>query len=111
MAENAHQYHNQVANHESCGQEMHKFESLRVFILQNDTRLARMFHLPEERAELHTPFVIDEGIREESTTVTVGEDSGTQVNILSITHRSEAAQDFINAFLDAQIETSGIELV
>ena len=90
---------------------MHKFEGIRIFFLQDDTRLARMFHLPEERAELHTPFVIDEVIREESATVTVGEDSGTQVDVLSITHRSEAIQGFIDAFLDAQIETSGIELV
>ena len=90
---------------------MHKFESLRVFVLQNDTRLARMFHLTEKRAEFDSPFVIDEGIREESATVTVGEDSGTQVDVLSITHRSEAIQGFIDAFLDAQIETSGVELV
>lgn len=90
---------------------MHKFEGIRIFFLQDDTRLARMFHLPEERTELHTPFVIDEGIREESATVTVGEDSGTQVDVFSIAHWSEAFQGFENAFLDAQIETSGIEFV
>ena len=90
---------------------MHKFEGIRIFFLQDDTRLARMFHLPEERAELHTPFVIDEGFGKQTARIAIGENPRTQVNILAIAHGSKTAQRLVNAFLDAQIETSGIELV
>ena len=77
---------------------MHKFESLRVFFSKNDSRLARMFHLTEERAELDTPFVINKGFREKAAAVTAFEDPGTQVDILSITHRGATAQGLVNAF-------------
>ena len=111
MMENAQHDENEVPNDKSSGQQVYEFEGVWIFFPQFYTSLAGMFHLPEKRTELDAPFVIDESLREESATVTIGEDSGTQVNILAIAHGSKTAQRLVNAFLDAQVEAARIELV
>ena len=111
MVEDAQHDQNQVADHECGGQKVDDLERFGIFFLQDDTRLAAVFHLTEKRAELDTAFVIDKSIREETATVTICEDSGTQVNILAIAQRSEAFQGFVNRFLDSQIEAARIEFV
>ena len=111
MVENAQQDQNQVADYKSGGQEMDKLESLGILVLQNHTRLARMLHLTEERAELDPPFMVDESLWEKPATIAAFEDSSAQVDVLAITHRSEAFQGFVDTFLDTQIETSVIEFV
>ena len=70
-----------------------------------------MLHLTEERTEFDAPFVVDESLREKSAAASIFENSGTQVDIFSITHRSKASQGFIDTFLYTQIETAGIKLV
>ena len=90
---------------------MHEFESLWILFLQYYTCLARMFHLTEERAEFATSLVVNEGIGKESTAVAPLENPCTQINILAIPHGCKAAQSFINVFLNAEIETSWIELI
>ena len=109
--ENAQHDENEVPNDKSSGQQVYEFESVRIFFLQFHAGLARVLHLLEKRTEFDAPFVIDESLGEQSATVTISEDSGTQVNILSIAHGCEASQSLINAFLDPEIETSGIEFV
>ena len=97
----ASQHQQNIADHKGSGQEVDEFEGLGVFVLQDDTRLARVLHLAEKRAELDTPFVIDEGLGEETAAIAAFEDPGAQVDVLSITHGSEAAQGFVNVFPDA----------
>ena len=70
-----------------------------------------MLHLSEERTELDPPFVIDKSFWEKPATIAAFEDSGAQVDVLAITHRSKATQSFVNAFLDAEVEAAGIEFV
>ena len=70
-----------------------------------------MLHLSEERTELDAPFVIDEGLGEEAAAVAVFEDTRAQVDVLTVTHGGKASQSFVDAFLDAEVETAGIELV
>ena len=70
-----------------------------------------MLHLTEERAELDPPFMVDKSIWKKPATIAAFEDSGAQVDVLAITHRSKASQSFVNAFLDAKVETAGIEFV
>ena len=111
MAENAKHDQQQVADHKSCWQKMHQLESLRILVLQDHTSLARMLHLPEKRAELDAPFVVDECFGEKSATVTAFENPGTQVDVFTVTHWGKATQSLVHAFLDAEVETAGVEFV
>ena len=70
-----------------------------------------MLHLTEERAELDPPFMVDKSIWKKPATIAAFEDSGAQVDVLAITHRSKASQSLVNAFLDAKVEAAGIESV
>lgn len=90
---------------------MHELECLGVFVFQDDPCLTRMLHLTEKRAEFDTSFMIYESLGEKPAAVTSFENSGTQVDVLAITHGSEAAQGFISTFLNAQIEAAWVELV
>ena len=65
---------------------MYELEGLWIFVFQDDTCLARVFHLMEEGAELDAPLVIDEGIGEEAAAIPIFENLCTQVDVLSVTH-------------------------
>ena len=91
MQEDACQEQDEIADYEGGWQEMDEFEGLRVFVFQNDTCFAAVFYVSEKRTELDASFVVDKSFREEATAIPTLEDSGTQVDIFSITHRREAA--------------------
>ena len=51
-----------IADYKGRGKEMHELESLRVFLSKDDTRLARVLHLTEKRAELDSSLMIYESL-------------------------------------------------
>ena len=91
MMEDAQGDQQKVADHEGGGQKVYELEGLGVFVSQHHTRLARVFHLTEERAELDAAFVIDEGFGEEPTAVSTFENPGAQVDVFAVTHGCKAA--------------------
>lgn len=91
MVKDAQHNQQQVANHESGGQEVDKLESFWIFVFQYHSCFSRMLHLAEKRTEPDTSFVIDKGIWEETAAVTAFEDPRAQIDVFAITHGSETS--------------------
>ena len=100
-----------IPDDEGSWQEVDELEGLGIFVFQDDACLARMFHLTEKRTEFDSSFVKDERIGEESATVTVFENPGTQVDVFAITHGCETSQSLVNALLDAEVEAARVEFI
>ena len=104
-------YQQHIADHEGSGQEVDELEGLGIFVFQDDPCLARVLHLTEERAERDTPLVIDKSFGKQTAAVSTFEDARAQVDVLAVAHGGEAAQGFIDAFLDAEVEAARVEFV
>ena len=109
--EECHDDQEQVAHDKGRRQQMHELEGVRVFLFQDDTRLARVFHLSEKRTELDSTLVVNESLWEKPTGISIGKDSGTQVDVLAVAHGSKASQGFENRLFYSKIEAAWIKLV